>query len=322
MVRSLIAAAVLATLGTSALAQSSVTMYGRLNLTLESQKIVDGLGGERSARGLINNASRIGMKGTEDLGGGLKAGFQIEHGFDADTGAATGGAAGFWGRQSEVNLSGSFGMVRLGNFTSEAYYATADYVSLHNHDTGTSADTHYAYLGRNTDKIAYRTPDMGGFTAEAAISLRDGNPAPADRTIDLAVNYGAGPLHIGAGYEKAGDAKQFAVSGLYEAGAITFGGYFQRASGAGLDRNSFRLVGMYTMGNTELHANFGYAGKIDDVDGTAANQLTLGVNYNLSKRTKIYGFYTNNGGDAGDAYALLANRGVKRSLAAGVRHNF
>jgi predicted porin len=319
MQRTLIAAVVLATLGTSALAQSSVTMYGRLNLTLESQKIVDGLGGERTARGLINNASRIGMKGTEDLGGGLKAGFQIEHGFNADTGAQSQSA--FWARQSEVNLSGGFGMVRLGNFTSEAYYATADYVSLHNHDTGTSADTHYAYLGRNTDKIAYRTPAMSGFTVEAAISLRDA-PTATDRNYDLALNYGAGPLHIGAGYEKAGDAKQLAVSGLYEAGALTFGGYFQRASGAGLDRNSFRLVGMYTMGNTELHANFGYAGKIDDIDGTAANQLTLGVNYNLSKRTKIYGFYTNNGGDAGDAYALAANGGVKRSLAAGVRHNF
>jgi predicted porin len=319
MQRSLIAAVVLATLGTSALAQSSVTLYGRLNTTLESQKIVDLSGNERSQRSMVNNASRIGMKGTEDLGGGLKAGFQIEHGFNSDTGAQSQGA--FWARQTEVNLSGGFGMVRLGNFTSEAYYATADYISLHNHDTGTSADTHYAYLGRNTDKIAYRTPSFGGMTFEAAVSLRDA-PTVTDRSYDLALNYGAGPLHIGAGYEKNGDAKQFAVSGLYEMGAMTFGGYFQRASGAGLDRNSFRLSGMYTMGNTELHANFGVAGKIDDVDGTAANQVTLGVNYNLSKRTKVYGFYTNNGGDAGDLYALAANGGVKRSLAVGVRHNF
>jgi predicted porin len=319
MQRSLIAAVVLATLGTSALAQSSVTLYGRLNLTLENRK-----SGDLKEKGLYNNASRIGMKGTEDLGGGLKAGFQIEHGFNADTGAQSQSA--FWARQSEVNLSGGFGMVRLGNFTSEAYYATADYVSLHNHDTGSSADAFYAYIGRNTDKIAYRTPALGGFTAEAALTFRDGTPPPAERTVDLAINYGAGPLHIGAGYEKDGDRNQFAVSGLYEVGAFTFGGYLQRDKN-GLNptpattpsfgsRTTLRLSGMYTMGNTELHANFGRAGDYSDVAGdSAATQYTFGVNQNLSKRTKVYGYLTKVS-DKGTIY------GDFQSLAVGVRHNF
>jgi predicted porin len=315
MQRSLIAAAILATLGTSALAQSSVTMYGRLNLTLESQK-VNGV----KNKGLFNNASRIGMKGTEDLGGGLKAGFQIEHGFAADTGAASGGAAGFWGRQSEVNLSGGFGMVRLGNFTSEAYFATADYVSMHNHDTGSSSDAFYAYVGRNTDKIAYRTPEFGGVSAEAAITFRDATattPAPANRTVDLAVNYGAGPLHVGAGYEKNGNQNQFAVSGLYEMGALTFGGYLQRDKNAYAtgNRTTLRLSGMYTMGNTELHANFGRAGAYSGVANSSANQYTFGVNQNLSKRTKVYGYLTKVA-DKGAIY------GDFQSLAVGVRHNF
>jgi predicted porin len=315
MQRSLIAAAILATLGTSALAQSSVTMYGRLNLTLESQK-VNGV----KNKGLFNNASRIGMKGTEDLGGGLKAGFQIEHGFAADTGAASGGAAGFWGRQSEVNLSGGFGMVRLGNFTSEAYFATADYVSMHNHDTGSSSDAFYAYVGRNTDKIAYRTPEFGGVSAEAAITFRDATattPAPANRTVDLAVNYGAGPLHVGAGYEKNGNQNQFAVSGLYEMGALTFGGYLQRDKNAYAtgNRTTLRLSGMYTMGNTELHANFGRAGAYSGVANSSANQYTFGVNQNLSKRTKVYGYLTKVA-DKGTIY------GDFQSLAVGVRHNF
>jgi predicted porin len=312
MKRSLIAAAVLATLGTSAFAQSSVTMYGRLNLTLESQKI-NGV----TSKGLYNNASRIGMKGSEDLGGGMKAGFQIEHGFNADTGSATQGAAGFWARQSEVNLSGGFGMVRLGNFTSEAYFATADYVSMHNHDTGSSSDAFYAYIGRNTDKVAYRTPDFGGFTAEAAVSLRD-VPTSTDRTIDLAVNYGAGPLHVGVGYEKNGSANQFAVSGLYEMGALTFGGYLQRDKNgyAAGDRTTMRVTGMYTMGSTELHANFGRAGDYSGVAGdSSATQVTFGVNQNLSKRTKLYGYLTKVS-DKGTIY------GDFQSLAVGVRHNF
>jgi predicted porin len=312
MQRSLIAAAILATLGTSALAQSSVTMYGRLNLTLENQK----LNGVKN-KGLFNNASRIGMKGTEDLGGGLKAGFQIEHGFNADTGAQS--QSGFWARQSEVNLSGGFGMVRLGNFTSEAYYATADYISFHNHDTGSSADAFYADTRgfRQSDKIAYRTPALGNFTVEAAINARD-TAADPDRTIDLAMNYGSGPLSIGAGYQKTGDARQFAVRGMYELGALTLGGYVQRDTDvyAAGNRTTLRLSGMYTMGNTELHANFGRAGDYSDVAGdSAATQYTLGVNQNLSKRTKVYGYLTKIS-DKGTIY------GDFQSLAVGVRHNF
>jgi predicted porin len=318
MVRSLIAAAVLATLGTSALAQSSVTMYGRLNLTLENQK-----DGNTSTKGLFNNASRIGMKGVEDLGGGLKAGFQIEHGFNADTGAQSQSA--FWARQSEVFLSGGFGTVRLGNFTSEAYYATADYISFHNHDTGSSSDAFYADTRgfRQSDKLAYRTPDLGGFTFEAAINARD-TAADPERTVDLAANYSAGALSLGAGFQKTGDARQFALRGMYEMGAITLGTYLQRdrdVYGPG-NRTTLRFSGMYTMGNTELHANFGRAGNYSEADDTAANQITLGVNYNLSKRTKVYGYFTRVSNDANANYAVTTPGTDFRSLAAGVRHNF
>ena len=133
------ALAALALVGTSAaFAQSSVTLYGRVNTTVERQK-----DGDVSKTGLFNNNSRFGFKGQEDLGGGLKAGFQLESGFDSSSGASD--SRGFFARQSEVNLSGGFGMVRLGNFMSESYYATADFISNHNHDTGSSADALYAY---------------------------------------------------------------------------------------------------------------------------------------------------------------------------------
>ena len=142
-----LALAVLALLGsTAAFAQSSVTLYGRVNTTVERQEV-----GNVKTTGLFDNNSRFGFKGTEDLGGGLKAGFQLESGFNSDTGAS---AATFFGRQSEVNLSGGFGTVRLGNFFPESYYATADYISMHNHDTGSSADALYydkGYLFSSSD---------------------------------------------------------------------------------------------------------------------------------------------------------------------------
>src|SRR4051812_1346092 len=78
-----VAAALLCAVAAPAFAQSSVTIYGRLNESVENQKAGTG----SSVWRLVNDSSRIGFKGTEDLGGGLKAGFQIEHGFSPDTGA-------------------------------------------------------------------------------------------------------------------------------------------------------------------------------------------------------------------------------------------
>ena len=77
--------AVLAVCGTSAaLAQSSVTLYGRVNTYIEHQKL-----GNASATGLVSNSSFIGFRGTEDLGNGLKAGFILESQFNSDNGTGT-----------------------------------------------------------------------------------------------------------------------------------------------------------------------------------------------------------------------------------------
>ncbi len=316
MKKTLIAAAVLATVGSAAFAQSSVTIYGRLNLTIERQKVGNG----DNNWVMQNSSSRIGFKGSEDLGGGLKAGFQIEHGFNPAKGTQSQSA--FWARQSEVNLGGGFGMVRLGNFTSEAYYATSDYIGMHNHETGTSADAFYAYLGRNTSKVAYRTPNLGGATVEGAVT----EGGAGNRTFDLAANYDLGALHLGAGYEKNTpsdkSANQFAFRALYELGAFTLGGYVQRDKdgfGDGLgNRTTFRVSAMYALGNSEFHLNLGRAGAYSNRVGSfgdSANQYTLGYNYNLSKRTKVYGFYTKVA-DSGTLYGDFS------SIAVGVRHNF
>lgn len=336
MKRTLILAAVAATATTSAFAQSSVTIYGRFNTTLERQKYDDG----STKKVMQNNASRIGFRGTEDLGGGLKANFVLEHGFNSATGQA---ASRFWGREATVGLSGGFGAVRMGNLTaSEAYFATADYVSMHNHDTGTSSDAFYALgfniaTGKMSSGIAYTSPTVNGLRFDAQVAAAENYGA---RRIVLASNYDAGALHLGAGFEQFNGLKSIAIRGLYELGALTLGGYYERDSGhsdnAALSpaflatdakRNNFRLSAMYTIGASELHANVGRAGKVGSIDGSDAKQYTLGYNYNLSKRTKVYGFYTkvDESGAAGTAGRLAANSlygGNFSSLAAGIRHNF
>jgi predicted porin len=325
MKKILIVAAVSALAAGSAFAQSSVTLYGRLNVSAERQDTM----GVKVYRE-VNNASRWGVKGTEDLGGGLKAGFQLESGFNVDTGAVT--QATFFGRQSEVNLGGAFGMVRLGNFTSEAYYATADYVSMHNHDTGPSSDALYAYIGRNTNKVAYRLPEfVKGLSVEGAVSAGEG-AARVVRSYDFAANYAMGPVQLGLGGEKNDQKQQVGVRALVEAGAFTFGGYVQRDkegynpvaySRAYGSRTTLRLSGMYVLGASEFHLNFGKAGSYSKVSNSSAKQFTVAYNYNLSKRTKVYTYYTkvddSNPFGAGKAGVY---GGDFSSIAFGLRHNF
>lgn len=330
--------AALALVGTSAaLAQSSVTIYGRVNSTVERQK-----DGDVSKTGLFNNASRWGIRGTEDLGGGLKAGFALESGFDSSTGAGTGwpGLASVgnginFGRQSEVNLAGGFGMVRLGNFVPESYYATADYVSMHNHDTGSSSDALYYdpvwFGGLGTkNKIGYRTPSFGGLTVDAAMLLHERAAGTNNKNgYDLAANYNMGPLHLGAGYSYVNSNYQAALRALYTFGQFTVGGYYQRnkddnqlvPTGAGT-RNNFRLSGMYALGANEFHVNVGRANSWSHVSSSAATQWTLGYNYNLSKRTKAYGYYTrvNNSNHASYNVGFAGND--FSSFALGIRHAF
>lgn len=340
--------AVLAVCGTSAaMAQSSVNVYGRINTTVESQKT-----GGTSTSVMNSNSSYLGFRGTEDLGNGLKAGFQLEGNFGSDNGA------GFnFQRHSEVNLSGSFGTVRLGKFNVGSYLATADYISMHNHDTGTSADALYAYVFPEGNQISYRSPDFGGVTAEfnygfgekanrtSSLPGVDLTPVLGTASVtgehkgafDAALNYNNGPLGLGLGYTQAKtetatfDLKeqQLGLRASYTINSLTLGAYYQyyKADADVVDtkRHAYRLAAMYTLGASEFHANVGRAQSYKgDLDGskTSATQWTLGYNYNLSKRTKVYGYFTkiNNGDDA--AYGVTNAGDNFRSIAVGVRHLF
>jgi len=324
----------LALLGTSAaFAQSSVTLYGRVNTTVEHQRVKPHQGKSVNTTQLVNTASRWGLRGTEDLGGGLNAGFVLESGFASDTGEGTGWTHPTSGmsfaRQSEVNLSGGFGMVRLGNFVPESYSVSADIVSMHNHDTGTSADALYHdpvwFEGLSTkNKIAYRTPNFGGVTVEGAVSLHEKDASIVNKYgYDLAAQYNAGPLHLGAGYSRVDKNWQTSLAATYTFGQFTVGGYYQRNDDNEWgSRNNFRLSGMYTLGSSEFHVNVGHAGKWKEVPESSATQATVGYNYNLSKRTKLYTFYTHVDNKEGIGY-LTGDAGTDfSSLAAGIRHNF
>lgn len=308
----------LAASGAMAQTASAVTVYGRLNTTVESQKT----GSAGRSTEMVNNSSRWGLRGTEDLGDGLKAFFRMESGFDSTTGMA---AATFWGRDVYLGLEGDFGRLRLGNMTNITYLTSADYVSLHNHDTGTSSDALFGFgvnFGAKANTIAYRTPSFGGLRAEISYALKETGPTGST---NATLEYSAGKLELGLGFADRGDNDLLVLRALYAFGPFTVGGYVERDDYAGARRTNLRLVGAYSFGASELHLNVGRAGNRGGIDDTGATQATLGYNYNLSRRTKVYAYYTRLANDDNATYAAFgapAAGDSQSSLALGIRHNF
>ncbi len=111
MQRKVIVAALLASLPLFAAAQSSVTIYGVADVALAKENTGATNGGRTAVNGGNQSSNRLGFRGTEDIGGGLKAAFNLEAGYAIDTGA---GDAALFGRRSVVGLEGSFGSVMVG----------------------------------------------------------------------------------------------------------------------------------------------------------------------------------------------------------------
>lgn len=312
-----------------ALEAGPFTFYGRLNATVEHQEL-----GQNDDNGIFNNSSRLGITLSQPLtdnltlGGGLEMGFRNSNEFSDELANL---------RRRELNLSGSWGMIRYGHFFAESYYATADMVAMHNHDTGSSADALYVYNNRNKHRVALRTPTKNGLWAELAHSLPEKNYASgrSDKdfsTWDLAVNYDKDALGLGFGASRTDNVSQAALRAHYATGPWIIGGYVQHARdetpNTKQDWNVYRAALRYTAGKSEYHLSAGLA---DHDTNTSAQQYTVGYNYNLSKATKLYGYYTTvineDQGSYGYGFNGELSEGIPvgedfESIAIGVRHNF
>ena len=194
MKKHLIAAAVAGILAAPAMAQ--VTVYGIMDLAVRSSSPDVGPSTTTMVSGSFYT-SRLGFKGTEDLGGGLKASFTLEGKVDADTGATTLG-----NRESSVALSGGFGEIRLGRTDtsqSEAVDLVAHFANMGNFGLNGAPE----YTGDQPNTIRYTSPSMGGVTLQVGTSLGDERASGEDlNSISLA--YAAGPLSIAVGFDDVG----------------------------------------------------------------------------------------------------------------------
>lgn len=335
-------AAVLATLSGAVMAQSSATIYGRGNVSLENQKV-----GTVSEDVFVDNSSRVGVRATRGMDAGMSAGFSLEAATNLTTGSTN---SSLFAREASMFFAGNFGKVKLGKMPgSAAYFATADYVSNHNHDTGTSSDALWDFPSafQLSRAVAYTSPDMGGLTLEAQYGMKTGTASGETQSVkvnpvSMAANYAIGGLKLALGYETgansfttADDSDSMNATTLrayYVMGPLGFGGYVQKTTGVMADRTAYRLSGMYTMGKHEYHVNFGGAGNRDSVSDTGAKQYTLAYNYNVDSQFKLYALFTTIEQDSATAYyqgnasrfiaGSTGNGNKLSSFGVGTRYNF
>lgn len=301
MKKTQVALAALALVASSAVMADGVTVYGRLDV---SAARITG----QATQMLHSNwdTSVIGVKGSEDLTGGLKASFQLEGGLNSATGevANNGTAAGLFNRLANVNVSGDFGSTGLGlqfsPFVGSALNGVATgnesfYVNMLAMAGATGATT---YGGTATggffipNSVSYSTPTINGISATALTQIANGNDAvkaAASKYDAVAINYAAGDLSVSGGYQNSGTAaaKTYSISAAYNMGdARVAGGYITSKPDAGTpDTNTFHAGVSYNL-LPNLTASLNYAKN----NLTAEQTLTVaGLQYSLSKRTYLYG---------------------------------
>ena len=346
MKKSLLALAVLGAFAGVASAQSSVTIYGIID-----QSIAKGNGG--TAAGALGTSeawqvrdggpgSRLGFRGNEDLGGGLSAQFLIEHRFSPDTGETNGAA--FWMGGSYVQLtSKAAGSVYLGR-----WYSPIFWVSLKTDPFGYGGISQVGSLNlanylnpsavgpglRTTNTVGYKTPSLGGFTANVAVGLGEAS-ATVGRDVGVNAEYTAGPIYVGLAYDKvtAGTSTFGATTGAVDGNSVVIvgGAYnlgFMRpmasysksktrtGNAVNSDALSFGLTApvgpvvlkaQYTQRNTDAAPLAGVAADVK------LKKLGVGVDYFLSKRSKVYLDF---------AQVKETNRTNNSAFALGVRHDF
>lgn len=337
MKKTLIALAALGAMAGAAQAQSTVTLYGVADVyfgqTSRTTKPTATGTETKLTQTVINsggmNGSRWGLKGSEDLGGGLKANFQVESGFDISTGASGQGGL-LFGRQALVGFSGGFGAVTLGrqysaydalrgatNNTYDSSFAT----------TGTVWGNGVAdYTGRVDNSIAYQSPNFNGFSGAVMVGLGENKTttASASRNTSFNVQYANGPILAGYAHQAektvavADQRKYNLLAASYDFGmASIHGGYNTAKLGSTKDKE-YQLGVKVPFGAASVAA--GYSRSKSDAAGVTskATGYSIAGLYDLSKRTALYA-----GWNSTKADFVSATAAVKTSLVAvGVRHRF
>lgn len=319
MDKKILSAAIIAVMAAPVAAVADTTLYGQVHMSVGAvEDSFEGfpLAGEDNMQ-VRNHASRLGVKGYEDLGAGLKANYMLEWGVNPDDGTD----AGFTRRNQWLGLSGdSWGEFRVGRHDTPLKIAQGGFDQFND----TDADIGTLALGeeRVDNVIAYMSPSFSGFSfAGAGIAGEANNCDENDACYDgivngiandktgladiysLAAMYSNGPLFASLAYNdydaiQGTGATDTLTRGVatYSFGDATIGGLYEAGEreGSNSDTEVWGLSGKYSMGSVDLKGQYmdGTYEQGLGVSDEEATQWTLGVDYNFSKRTTAYFMYT------------------------------
>ena len=335
MKKSLLALAVLGAFAGAASAQSSVTLYGLVDMGVmrtssgTSNAANDGVGNRGEWNLKQGAASRLGVRGTEDLGGGLKANFQIEHRFNPDTGTQT-NANVFWHGRSYVSLSSNVGTVYLGREFVPAFWVAAagdpwgwDNIGQlgQNYTFAAYGSADGATSIRNANTVGLKTANYGGFSAELAVS---GGEGVRGRAVGFNAQYAAGPLYVGVGVDTTDnlstapnqvDPRLVVVTAKYTFGPVTPSLTYaeNRVADSTKTKTKSIALGLTAKVGPSGEVRFG-VGRLDpDGDDNTSTKVALGYMHGLSKRTSVY---------ADVSTAKTDNLTRSKAVGVGVKHTF
>lgn len=337
--------AVLAALSSVAGAQTQVLLFGIVD---EAVRYVEN-GGQHMyslASGGIST-SRIGFRGTEELGGTLKAAFWLEAGINADTGTSSDPTT-FFNRRSTVGLLGDLGELRLGRDYTPTYLGYTEYDAFT--DNGIAAAGKFdSNLGssrlnyaRSSNQVMYLLPTgLGGIYGRAAVAAGEG--VSGGKYVGGRLGYAGGPLDVSVAYGQTwvtpvrGDHRfrVFDIGAAYDFKVFKPVGYYTVTRFAGQRVATFSIGALAPAGShgqlkaqyTRANVSGSNPANGTSIDANDAQQFAVGYIYNLSKRTALYSTaaYVKNKANATFAVATapaLAPGRNSRGIEAGIRHSF
>ncbi|OON64017.1 hypothetical protein B0920_11950 [Massilia sp. KIM] len=302
MKHKLLAAALISSLPLFAHAQTNVQVYGLIDASFGVED--SDAPGEKSrtvVQSGTQSSSRVGFRGTEDLGNGLKALFNIEAGLATDTGL---GDSSLFQRRSVVGLQGSFGTVTVGREYSPLNFVAAggDILGQGFYGTNLASFGTNRLTRRLSNSVNYRSNQMNGFTLNAGYSAGERQTDPSGDLQGASLEYANGGLFLAAGYHNVerlatGDDKEYGFGAGFKFGDFEVKGSYLVADQTGANNKyEHKNIGAsYATGANKFFLNF----QQQEIEtGAKGNAVTLAYTYTLSKRTNIYSTYAklrNNG---------------------------
>jgi len=317
MNKKLLAAAIAAAATLPMAAQAGVQIYGVIHASIDY--VSPDAQGANSFWDVTSNTSRIGFKGAEDLGNGLKAIWKVEQGVNISDGG------GSWAtRNAYIGLAGDWGTFLYGRHDTPLKISTGKLDMFA--DRMADYNTTVGFIDRRVnDAIAYISPNMNGLTLAGAIVPGYDAGFGADGLADgysVAAMYSNNGLFLSAAYEDVTDwanspvdIDHWRIGAGYTMNAFSIGFVYEDQDIGGAQADLMQISGSYTFGNNVVKAMWGQ----NDPDGAdSMDSWAIGLDHNFSKRTTAYLLYT----DSERALHNYASEGAGDGFAMGMIHKF